>query len=377
MRVAVISKTFVAATAQRQLEWIARQPEIELTLITPPGWQSDDGRYLPFSKQFTQGYATRIVPVLFNGQYHFYSYRGLGRVLAQCQPEIIHIDEEPYNPAGAQAQRIADRMRVPSVFVAWQSLYRRYPPPFAQMEQYCYRHTSHIVAGNHAVADVLRRKGYTGPLSVFSVHGVDPEIYRPLKTYDGVPNDRFVIGYLGRFVLYKGLGVLLEALAILPRTCSLRLVGSGPDEALLRRMVEERGLRERVEFVPPVPTAQVPEALTRMDVLALPSLTQPNWMEQFGRVLIEAMACEVPVVGSTSGEIPSVIGDAGPVVPEGDAEALAAALRRLQDDPVERAALARKGRERVLSHFTQERVARALVDVYSAAAAYWAGGRKA
>ena len=83
----------------------------------------------------------------------------------------------------------------------------------------------------------------------------------------------------------------------------------------------------------------MPAAAERLDCLALPSLTRPNWKEQFGRVLVEAMACQVPVVGSDSGEIPNLVGDAGLIVPEGDAAALAAALRRLRDDAVLRASL--------------------------------------
>jgi glycosyltransferase involved in cell wall biosynthesis len=96
----------------------------------------------------------------------------------------------------------------------------------------------------------------------------------------------------------------------------------------------------------------------------LSSITQPNWKEQFGRVLIEAMACGVPVVGSTCGEIPNVIGDAGLIVPESDPVALADALRRLQYDTTLRAGLSRKGRERVLTHFTQKRIAEETVRVY-------------
>ena len=362
MRVTLISKTFVADAAQRQLEWIVRQPDIELTLVSPPEWRSDFGRLLPFTPRYTEGYAVRQVPVLFNGHYHYYLYRGLRRTLDELRPDLVHIDEEPYNPAGAQAQRVADALGAKTVFVAWQNLNRTYPPPFAQMERYNYRHTAHIIAGNAAVAYVLRGKGYHGPISTFSVHGVDPDIFRPLPSRR--QPERFVIGYLGRLVLYKGVGVLIEALAALPPHCILRLVGSGPDEAELRRLVHECGVADRVEFAPAVPTSQVPEVMASIDVLAAPSLTQPNWMEQFGRVLIEGMACEVPVVGSSSGEIPNVLGDAGVVIPEGDANALADALRDLAANPERRADYARRGRRRVLEHFTQEQVARKIAAVY-------------
>jgi glycosyltransferase involved in cell wall biosynthesis len=130
------------------------------------------------------------------------------------------------------------------------------------------------------------------------------------------------------------------------------------EEAALRTRAERLGIGGRVEFVPAVPSTEVPVWLQRLDALAVPSLTMPNWKEQFGRVIIEAMAAAVPVVGSDSGEIPRVIGDAGLVTPEGDAGALAETLQRLMDDETERQRLAAAGRERALAHYTWERVAR-------------------
>jgi quercetin dioxygenase-like cupin family protein len=92
----------------------------------------------------------------------------------------------------------------------------------------------------------------------------------------------------------------------------------------------------------------VPSRLAQLDALVLPSLTRPNWKEQFGRVLVEAMACGVPVVGSDSGEIPRVIGQAGLSFPEGDAGALRASLAELMGSERRRAELGARGRIRVL-----------------------------
>lgn len=373
MHVAIVSKTFVYTTAQRQLEWIVRQPGIELTLITPDVWRSDDGRMLQFVPQFTEGYTYRCLPVRFNGKYHFYWYRGLWKTLAGVKPDLVHIDEEPYNPAGAQAQRAADRLGVPSVFVAWQNLYRDYPPPFRQIEHYGYSRTSHIIAGNPGAADVVRRKGYAGPLSTFSVHGVDPEIFSPRPRQRA--DDRFIVGYLGRLVLYKGTGVLIEALRGMPDRCRLRFIGSGPDEGELRRLAERAELANRVEFMPAVATTDVPRVLAELDALALPSLSQPNWTEQFGRVLVEAMSCQVPVVGSDAGLIPDVVGDSGLIVPEGNAGRLRSALVELAENPRLRDELGRRGRERVIARFTQEQVARRLAAVYEDALSYWTARR--
>ena len=110
----------------------------------------------------------------------------------------------------------------------------------------------------------------------------------------------------------------------------------------------------------------MPAFYQMLDVFVLPSRTMPNWKEQFGRVLIEAMACAVPVVGSSSGEIPQVIGAAGLVFPEGDLGALGGCLARLQAEPDERRRLGQAGRERVLAQFTMGEIAERTVKVYQA-----------
>ena len=368
MRVAIVSKTFVAESSQKLLERIAAHPDVELTLITPPEWRNDDGRTLPFTPTYTEGYTVRPLPIVFNGRYHFYVYRGLSAAMREVRPDIIHIDEEPFNPAGAQAQRAALAVGAQSIFVVLQNLYRNYPFPYSALEHYNYNHAAHIIAVNAAAGDVVRRKGYTGPLSTFTVYGIDPALYQPAPRREPRPAaDTFVIGYLGRLTLYKGTGLLIEALAEMPARFRLRFIGAGPDEAELRRLAGATGVADRVEFRPAVPTNQVPSALAEVDALAIPSLTQSNWMEQFGRVLIEAMACATPVVGSDSGEIPRVIGDAGLVTPEGNVAALRDALMRLEADPALRARLGQMGRERALRLFTNDTAADNIVAVYQQA----------
>jgi glycosyltransferase involved in cell wall biosynthesis len=110
----------------------------------------------------------------------------------------------------------------------------------------------------------------------------------------------------------------------------------------------------------------MPTQYHAFDVLVLPSLTRPNWKEQFGRVLVEAMSSGIPVIGSDSGAIPDVIGESGLIVPEGDVTALMEALARLQTSAELRTALGTNGRSRVIHHFTHEQVAQDTVRVYQA-----------
>jgi glycosyltransferase involved in cell wall biosynthesis len=98
-----------------------------------------------------------------------------------------------------------------------------------------------------------------------------------------------------------------------------------------------------------------------MDVLVLPSRTTPRWTEQFGRVLVEALGCGVPVVGADSGEIPWVVGvtRGGVVFPEGDDLVLAEVLDGLRMNPQRREELADEGRRQVMATFSVEAVASA------------------
>jgi glycosyltransferase involved in cell wall biosynthesis len=172
------------------------------------------------------------------------------------------------------------------------------------------------------------------------------------------------VGYVGRIVPEKGIDMLIQAVARIPMRPTLRIVGAGEHRLQLELLAERLGVRDRVRFQAAMPAEQVPVLLNELDVLVLPSLTQPNWKEQFGRVLIEAMACGVPVIGSESGEIPNVIGDAGLVVPEGDVAALALAIRQVIEDAEFARSLGAQGRERVLALYTQARVAQQTYALY-------------
>jgi len=171
------------------------------------------------------------------------------------------------------------------------------------------------------------------------------------------------VGFAGRLVEEKGADLLLDAVAGMPGV-RVEILGSGPMRPVLERQAALPALSGRVAFLGTLPSPRMPEFYHRLDVLVLPSRSRPNWIEQFGRVLVEAMACGVPVVGSTCGEIPHVIGDAGLIFPEGDVEALRECLERLRADASLRAELARRGRERVLAQFTQAQVAAQTVEVY-------------
>jgi glycosyltransferase involved in cell wall biosynthesis len=377
VKVLLLSKACVVGAYQRKLEEIARHPDVELTVVVPPEWRDERGR-LRLERVYTTGYDLRVEPIALNGHFHLHYYPRLGQLMREVQPDIVHIEEEPYNLATFQAARIARRLKARSVVFTWQNLRRRYPPPFSWLESYVLHNTQTLLVGNGEGLDVWQAKGYRGLIEVVPQFGVDPDIYSPInrpvrqskpsvllrRSARRPSREQAVVGYIGRLVPEKGVDVLLEAIAQLRGPWELRILGSGPDHDRLVKMAQWLGILPRVTFDNPIPSTQLPYYYSGLDVLVLPSRTMPNWKEQFGRVLIEAMACQVVVVGAHCGAIPEVIGDAGLTFVEGDPIDLRARLQQVLDDPALRQDLALRGRQRVLDNFTQAQIAARTVEIY-------------
>lgn len=358
----MLSKALLVGTYQTKLEAIARIPGVELLAVVPPSWDDPSGP-VAFERRFTAGYELLVEPIRFNGRYHIYYFPDLPRHLAQFRPDIVHIDEEPYNLATWLAMRQARKVGAKTLFFTWQNLHRRYPLPFSQIERQVLDGVDYAIMGNQAAVDVFRAKGYRGPYRIIPQFGVDPALFFPPAARD--PGRAFIIGSANRrLVPEKGVDLLLRAAADLPGVWRLHIAGDGPALPGLRRLAAELGIVARVHFDGPLPSDQVAPYLRDLDVLVMTSRTLPNWQEQFGRVLVEAMACGVPVVGSDSGEIPNVIGDAGLIVPEEDIDALRRGLLQLMQDDALRLDMGQRGRQRVMERFTQARIAADTVDVY-------------
>lgn len=361
MKVLLLHKALVNGAYQKKAEALAALPGIDLTVVVPPSWQEARSGVQPLERAHTAGYELLVAPIWFNGHHHTHRYPTLGSIVRRVRPDIFHVDEEPFNLATAEAFFWAERVRARSLFVTWATVYRDYPPPFSLFERYTHRHAAAAIAGNTDALAVLTRRGFAGPTAIVPL-AIDPALYPPRE--EGERPGPFTIGFLGRLVREKGAHILLDAAASLRGEWRVLLIGGGDQQGALREQAARLGIAALVEFIPQVPSSEVPGWLRRLDVLAVPSLTIPTWKEQFGRVIIEAMASRVAVVGSDSGEIPRVIAAAGLVTPEGDAAALAAALQGLLDDAPRRHALAEAGRARALAHYTWDHVARQYRDVY-------------
>jgi glycosyltransferase involved in cell wall biosynthesis len=361
VRVLMISKACLVGAYQRKLEEIAAFDDVELTVVTPPSWRDERGE-IRLERAHLSGYTLAVEPIVFNGNFHMHFYPRLGRQFKAVRPDVVHIDEEPYNLATWHALWLARRVGARALFFSWQNIARRYPFPFSRGERWVQRNADYGIAGTQGAAAVWRAKGYTGPLAVIPQFGVDTALFTPGGARQ--PGRPFVIGYAGRLVEEKGVDLLLEAASGLPGGWRLDVLGSGPAQAELETLAGRLGIANRVTYTAWTSSDRMPDFYRRVDVLAVPSRTRPNWKEQFGRVIVEAMACGTPVVGSDSGAIPEVIGEAGLVFPEDGEEALRGALARLMEDTALWARLSAKGRAWVEGRFTQAQVAAETVRVY-------------
>jgi glycosyltransferase involved in cell wall biosynthesis len=298
------------------------------------------------------------VPIHLSRRVHVMVYGLKLREILRRRWDLVHCWEEPYIVAGGQVAWWTPR-DVPLVYATFQNIPKRYPLMFRALERYSMGRARGWIAFGRTIEEaLLTRPSYLQlPRQVIPI-GVDVERFYPdpvagmttkrklWQTESGPP----VVGFLGRFVAEKGVAFLMRSLSRLDSPWRALFVGGGPLEESLRRW--GRRFHDRVRVVTGVQHVDVPPYLNAMDILCAPSQTTPRWREQFGRMLIEAFACGVPVVGSDSGEVPHVVGDAGIIVSENDEYGWTRAIRELLESPSRRRGLAARGLDRAQRLFS-------------------------
>ena len=365
MRVAIVSHSYVLNGNRGKVHAVARLPGLDVLLIVPQKWTNRDiGQRLRAEPPGVRPLSVAALPAWpdSSGSLITYDPFALLRVLKRFRPDLVHVEEEPWSFAALELSLICHRLGVPFTFFTWENTDRRLFLPFSLIRRRVLRQARAAVAGNTEAKAILERHGFCNAVSVLPQLGVDTCTFSPPG---GSAESRdTIVGYVGRLVPQKGLLLLLEAVPQLPANVRLMMVGNGPLKSELLGKARALGVEDRFELHDGVPHHDVPRHLARVSILVLPSLTTPTWKEQFGHILIEAMASGVPVIGSDSGAIPEVIDDAGLIVPEGDLKALVHAVRKLASEPALRAELASRGRARALATYTNETIARRLGDFW-------------
>ncbi|MDP4200326.1 MAG: glycosyltransferase [Bacteroidota bacterium] len=378
MRVLIINSMFANRLYRRAADELGALPETELTMLTVDAWRMN-GRPMPFEElQAGSPYAAVIGNAGWRGYENRGFYRsGIIRAFRQSNPEVIFLMEEPFSVFAAEVLLIRSLLAptVPVVFFTWNNLslttfdYR--PSSFYRnVARWTLPRMDFGLTANTAGIQVLRDSGFRKPVRTIG-YGVDSVAYsaprpgraREVRVALGIADSDLVIGYVGRLIEMKGVDLLIEAFANLKqeipdRAMKLLLVGSGEAEQAILRLVAVRGIAADFRHVPSVAHGEVPDYMHALDILVLPSRRKAMWAEQFGRVLVEAMAAGKIVIGSSSGAIPEVIDDAGFVFQENNAEDLAAKIRIAIDlKPEKREQLANRARERATVHYSWHRFA--------------------
>lgn len=340
---------------------------VEVTTVTARSW-NEGGSLVHLSP----GDDEAVVGVRTFGTHPFlFSYDPvpIRRLLTTEHFDVLDFHEEPASLALAELLGAVDsaRLTTPVVCYSAQNIPKTYPVPFRWMEQRALRRVSAVHGCNDDVATVLGAKGFTGEVVNLGL-GIDTELFCP----DGPSNSpddssrigsggdqpvdgRLHVGYVGRIEERKGIFTLLGAIESLEDTTAT-FVGAGPGEGQLRAAIAARRLDARVHIRGYVDHHELPGLYRSFDVIVTPSIDTPSWREQFGRVVVEAMACGVPVVVTAAGALAEVVADAGVVVAQRDGRALAEALASLWDSSELRADLSERGRVRA-EHFSWDNIA--------------------
>ena len=386
----MISHPAVVNVNQEVYRELARR-DWDVTIVLPNRWRNEYSRNT-VSPQALAGMESslRPTPVAFPGRIQRHLY--LTRVRALCKrtdPHVAFVEAESYSLAATQWGHALARLRIPFGVQCYENIDRHLPLPVRWLRSRVLRNAAFVAARSDSAARLVRSWGARGtvafaPPAVPDWDGVPGRDGAPGRngasgqdgapSRDGAPGPRerpFTVGYAGRLVERKGLFDLLEAVRKLEAPVELVLIGNGEIRA---QLADQPIPGSRLRVLDGLTHEQMASGYAQLDVLVVPSRTTATWKEQFGRVIVEALWCGVPVVGSDSGEIPWLIEltGGGLVFGEGDRDALSAQLRRLREAPALRRELAAKGRAAVERLFSvpaaTDRLERILIDAAGSAA---------
>ena len=356
------------AVGRHRYALLDRYPELDVHLLGPSRWQEFGRRYDadPIVPSPIRVHLEPIaLPHLPGMSWYGHFYPGLRKLIRRLSPDVIHLWEEPWSVVAFQALLL--RGNAALVLEVDQNILKRLPRPFEWVRRYVLKRTDLVIARSPEAKEVVEACGYRGPVH-FMGYAVDPEIFYPAPLPRDAVGRPLRISYVGRLIEEKGIDDALRALAMADAPIELTIMGEGPHEGALRDAVCELGLEDRVAFRPWNGPQGVAEVFRDSDVSILLTRSTPAVREQFGRAIIESQSCATPVIGSTCGAIPSVIGAGGWVIPERDQRALATLLNRLAADRGEILERAAAARQNTATRFTAAIIASTLAEAWKQAA---------
>lgn len=375
MKILIVSPVGETTHIRKIPKALAQNGQVELTVVAPEKVVTERvynpaGWFRLEVKKYVDG--CHLIPVPLKDPYNFsggFNSEPLRRIIKNFKPDIVQVWGGPTAEWLFQVVWLKLRTwrKAKVIFYGFDNL----PIRLGKRSRIKWWVTWTQVAGGIEAdsegVENVQRAGFRGPVErIF--WGIPTDVFKAmdrlgLKRDLGLDYD-YIVGYVGRLVPEKGLLVLLAAMRRLPSSVHCVIIGSGPMRAELELWSGSADFAGRVHLFDAIGPEKVAMYMNCMDVLTLPSLTTPHWKEQYGRVIGEAMACGVPVVGSDSGAIPEVIGGAGLIVPEGEPSALSEALKTAIFNEEARNQLIQNGLQRAQEELSVEAMSKRLLGFY-------------
>lgn len=317
---------------------------VELSVIVPSEFRTSTGSVLKYTSGDDEK-TYRFMPIPFGMGFSFFQFF---RQIKEVKPDVIHVFDEYSSIYLAQTifcRNILFGKKVPVFAYAFQNIPFSSPDIMFEFSIRFLKRLAYKII--HPVIFWYHRNnldGITGcnQEALSNVKNLNPSIPTELIFWGvnvkkfagknhvfsreklGIPTGVTLLGYFGRIIEEKGLDKLILAASKIP-DCRLLLVGDGDYKEELVALIGSLGMEKRVFFRQGVSQSELVDLYNALDVFVLPSQTKRRWKEQYGRVLVEAMACGLPVVGSSSGAIPEVLEGypKGLIFNEGNVEDLA------------------------------------------------------
>jgi len=367
MKILVIGHAYIAPINREKWKVLSQKhPDSQIKILIPKNWPATLFKIEAgdLSKDNLQNCEFISLKTFKSGNEVLYgfSFFKLIKILKSFKPDIIHVEQGDNAFSYFQIILLSKIFcrKAKFTFFTWvnwrakRSL--KYKLFWRFIEKFNLYYSDGAFVGNDDAKVILREKKFNKPTNILLQLGVNEKLFYPAKKINKIKK----IGFIGRIVNEKGIYLLVDAFAKIADKFydwNLVFIGDGQAKKDLINYVYSNKLEQRVEFRQPVPHEKISLILGEIEVLVLPSYDTSEWREQFGHVLIEAMACKTPVVGSTGGYISQVIENSGLVFKQKDIEGLVDCLTKIMGDEKLRKHLGDLGFERFKENFSYEVIA--------------------
>ena len=358
MRAVIISHRYADPALRGKLQALTRMG-VTLAVGVPDRWISADGTQQTTSR--AEDGKLSVVPIPVRGAVTTpgglsWNAKAVRALLSDFRPDVVHVEEEPWTQPATLSLRLARKLGTPSTITTAESVSLSHTIGERLRRERSLRLATGVIGTTRLAVTLATRRRPTAPRLALPYVGVTPPPPNARERQPGL-----AIGFFGRLVPERGLDLLFRACVGLAGKWSLSVVGTGPSQEELEQLAQRLGIAARISWLGALPREAVEEIWPRLDCVVLPSRTTPRWVMTAGKAALHAMAHGVAVVGTDSGALPELVGEAGRIVPEEDVPALAAILQEFYAERSECERLGSIGRRRVMEEFSDEAIARKLL----------------